>query len=127
MNRRELLSRISMFLVAVPVVGACAAEDDRDTRPPGGGGGGGGDGGGGEQTFMVQNQDSSGHAHTFEISCADLEDGVSAFVAGGAHTHMVQLSDQDVADILDGRSVTVQTSGGHPHTWIVQMPSGLCG
>lgn len=129
MNRRTLLSRISLLVAAAPVLIGCAAqEDDYPPRPPGGGGGGDPDPEPDEDgAFLVENQDASGHAHSFELTCAQLEGGVATYTAGGAHTHQVTLTDDQIADILDGRQVVVETSGGHPHTWIVQMPVALCG
>lgn len=131
MKRRELLSRLPLILLAVPLVSGCAANDEDDdypTRPAGGGGGGGGIGEPEEQAgaFMVANQDDSGHSHTFEVTCGQLEAGVTTYTAEGAHTHQVPLTEEQIADILDGRRVTVQTSAGHAHTWIVQMPARLC-
>lgn len=130
MNRRMLLSRISLLVAAAPVLIGCAAqEDDYPPRPPGGGGGGGnGDPEPDEDgAFLVENQDASGHAHSFELTCAQLEEGVATYTAGGAHSHQVTLTADQIADVLDGRQVVVETTGGHPHTWIVQMPSALCG
>ncbi len=136
MNRRELLSRIPLFLMAIPVassaLGGCASEEPYPPRPPGGGGGGGGGDteadpdAGAETSFLVQNQDSSGHPHSFEMSCASLDGRQYTYTAGGAHTHMVTLTDEDIDDILSGRTVTIETTGGHPHTWVIAMPASLC-
>ena len=131
MNRRDILKRLGLVLIAVPVAASCAAEEPYPPMPPGGGGGGegGGGGGGGEEdaSFMVSNNDYSGHTHSFEVLCSELEDGKTVWTAGGAHTHQVTLSDAQLATILDGQSVTVESTGGHPHTWVIQMPSGRCG
>lgn len=122
MNRRDVLKRLGLVLVAVPVIN-CASEEEYPPRPPGGGDGGGEEDAG----FMVSNDDYSGHAHSFEVRCAELEDGKSVWTAGGAHTHMVTLTDAQIASVLDGERVTIETTGGHPHTWIIEMPSGRCG
>lgn len=127
MNRRDILKRLGLVLVAVPVMN-CAAEEDYPPRPPGGGGGGGSGGGDEEDaSFMVTNDDYSGHAHSFEVLCTELEDGKTVWTAGGAHTHMVTLTDAQIASVLNGERVTIETTGGHPHTWIIEMPSGRCG
>lgn len=134
MLRRDFLSRIAripLVLVAVPVVGACAAEDDYPTRPPGGGGGAGGGSGSGQPqpdaAFTVQNDDDSGHQHWFEVACLELEDGKSTWTAQGAHTHMVTLTNEQLDAILAGDMVSVTTTGGHTHTWVFAMPQTLCG
>lgn len=115
-----------MVLLAIPVIG-CVAEDD-DYPPRGGGGGGGGaEPGDDPEPFFVENDDASGHTHSFELSCAMLESRQYTYTAGGAHSHQVTLTDDDIDDVLNGVTVTVQTSGGHAHTWVLQMPSGRCG
>jgi len=128
MNRRDILKRLGLVLIAVPVM-SCAAESDYPDRGGGGGGGGSGGGGGDEEdaAFTVSNNDYSGHAHSFEVKCTELEGGQAVWTAGGAHTHQVTLTEAQITSVLNGESVTIETSGGHAHTWIVQMPSGRCG
>jgi len=130
MKRRDLLARIPMILLAVPVLKACAAEDDRTTRPPGTGGtGGDGDNGGDDpaSSFRVENDDDSGHLHWFEITCVQLDSRQTTWTALGAHTHMVTLTADELDQVLAGDNVIVETTAGHPHTWILQMPAGMCG
>jgi hypothetical protein len=117
--------------MAIPVVGACVAQDDLPKRPPGGTGGGGtGDpppqDPPPDSNFRVENDDNSGHLHWFEIACTDLDDGRLVYTAMGPHTHQVTLTDADLDSILAGETITVQTTAGHPHTWVIAMPSQLC-
>jgi hypothetical protein len=130
MKRRELLAKIPMMLLAVPVLGAagCLTDDDDEypLRPPGGGGGTSEGPGGGADSFVGRNQDESGHQHTVEIRCASLEAGRTTYVAEGPHQHTLTLSDGDIDDLLAGRSVTVTTTALHEHTWVLSMPDGLC-
>jgi hypothetical protein len=114
--------------MAIPVVQACAAEEPYPPQPPGGGGGGGGnpppppeDG-----SFRVENQDGSGHTHWFEISCSELDANKLTWVAQGGHTHNVTLTQALFDAILAGDTVLVETSGGHPHTWVIAMPGETC-
>lgn len=122
MRRRDLL-----YVLTLPMIG-CVVEDDYPVRGgavPGdlGGGGGAGDR---PTSFVVTNDDDSGHTHAFEVRCVDLEARQDTFTAGGAHTHEVRLTDEDIDTILDGGTVTIETTGGHPHRWVVRMPAGLC-
>jgi hypothetical protein len=129
MRRRDLLARLPLFLMAIPVVGACVAEDEYPKRPPGGHDGTGNpppDDGTDDANFRVENQDSSGHSHWFEISCANLDDGTLTYTAQGPHTHQVTITEAQLDDVLAGDTVTVQTTAGHPHTWVIAMPSELC-
>ena len=125
MRRRDLLARIPMVLLAVPVLKACAAEEDRTTRPPGTGGGGGDDEPGPTE-FRVENDDASGHLHWFSVTCVQLDSRQTTWTAQGAHTHMVTLTEDQLDSILAGDQVIVNTTGGHPHTWVLQMPSDMC-
>ncbi len=128
MNRRELLSRLPLFLLAIPVV-ACVAEEPYPPRPPGGGGGGGADpapDAGADAAFTVANQDDSGHAHALELRCTSLQAGQASYTATGAHTHVVNLTADDIAEVLAGRTVTVTSTAGHPHTWVIAMPASRC-
>ena len=128
MRRRDLLARLSLTLIAVPLVGACLSEDEDDypLRPPGSPVGGAPPGEG-DGTFTGRNQDSSGHAHTVEFKCTDLEGGRQSYTAEGPHTHQLSLSSEQVDQLLDGRTVTLQTTGGgHEHTWVLRKPGAVC-
>ncbi len=123
MHRRELLARIPFVLLGVSMI-RCASEDPYPPEPGGQGGGGGG----GEDeitSFRVENNDGSGHIHWFEVQCTQLTSGQTTWTAQGAHTHTITLTDDQLADIVDGRTVTVETTGGHPHTWILTMPQNM--
>ena len=130
MHRRELLLRLPMFLVAIPALGCLGAEDHYPSRPggvPSGGGGASDPPRGGADSFLVQNDDDSGHLHSFELTCNNLEGGKTAYTALGAHTHTVTLTDADLEAVLAGSAVTVETTAGHRHVWVVRMPDRLCG
>ena len=128
-NRRNFLRNAGLLLampLAVKVVG-CA--DEPGQYPPGGGGtppGGGGGGNEDAESFSVMNSDSSGHSHSFEIECAQVNAGGWTYTADGAHSHDVALTEDELALIFAGGTVTVQTTDGHPHTWVIAMPSGMC-
>lgn len=139
-NRRAFLKKLGWGMIAVPVASklvGCAADDGGDYPPnpgptgpiPGPGNTQGGPDAG--QTlvasFAVQNTDGSGHLHSFDFTCEVALGSTVTFVAGGAHTHQVTLTASEVDQVLAGGSVTVQTSDGHPHTWVVEMPADGCG
>ncbi|HEU5057887.1 MAG TPA: hypothetical protein VFU21_15250 [Kofleriaceae bacterium] len=130
MNRRDLLRKLPVVL-AVPagikLVAACTTEIDGNPPPAGGGGGGGGSGGGGDATqFAVMNADASGHSHMFWIECDQRGAGPWTYTAEGAHTHEVTISAEQLDQVFLGQAVTIETNGTHPHTWVIQMPSGMC-
>jgi hypothetical protein len=130
MDRRQLLARIPMFLVAVPMLGCLGEEDDHYPSRPGGGGGYGGGGAnppeGNDDSFLVANEDDSDHAHSFQMSCKRLDEGQTVYTALGPHTHTVTLTEADLEAVLRGDAVTIETNGGHRHLWVVQMPAQLC-
>jgi hypothetical protein len=118
-----------MVLLAVPVLGAagCLGDDDEyPLRPPGGAGGGSEAPSGGADSFVGRNQDESGHQHTVELRCSALAAGRASYVAEGPHEHTLTLTDDDIDDLLSGRSVTLTTDSLHAHTWVLSMPDGLC-
>lgn len=131
MNRRDLLRKIPVVLVGpalVKVVAACTTEIDGNP-PPGGGGGGTGTGGGGTgdaTQFAVMNQDTSGHTHMFWIECDQRGAGPWTYTAEGAHTHEVTVSADQLDAVFRGEQVVIETNGTHPHTWMLQMPNGMC-
>ena len=128
MKRRDFLGMTTALLGAPLLIKLTACSDD------GGGGGtttsGGttttGGGGGGNPAFRISNSDTS-HPHSFVIVCADVDKETVTYTAGGSgHTHPVTLSGDQIADILDGQTVTVETTDLHPHTWTITMPSDGC-
>lgn len=133
-DRRQFLTQVSGALLAVPVVAAglsaCAAEEDHGlpewdpNAPPPVPPGGGGDTV--AQSFMAHNEDSSGHSHTFEVKCSHRGANGWVYTAGGAHTHTVELSAADLDAVFAGSAVTIDTTDGHPHTWVVRLPDGVC-
>ena len=131
MNRRDLLRKLPVVL-AVPatlkLVAACTTEIDGNPPPAGGGGGGGGSGGGGGDAtqFAVMNSDASGHSHMFWIECDQRGAGPWTYTAEGAHTHEVTISAEQLDQVFLGQAVSIETNGTHPHTWVIQMPSGMC-
>lgn len=129
MKRRDFVKRLSAGLALGPLViklQACAGDTEVPTRPSGGGGGGA-DAGGTIAQFRVTNTDSSGHGHWFWIACSEAAAGVETrYTAEGTHSHLVTVSAADLDRILAGEQVTLSTTDGHPHTWIIQMPSGMC-
>ncbi len=136
MRRRDFVKRLSAGLALGPLVlklQACTVGGD--TPPPGSGGGGGGTGSGGGSVdagsdllqFQVTNMDSSGHSHWFFIECSQVEAGAdTSYTAEGSHTHVVNVTGADLDRILAGDSITINTNDTHAHTWIIQMPSGMC-
>jgi len=129
-NRRDLVRKLPVLLVGPALLKAAACVTEIDGRPaPGSGGGGGtGSGGGGETAteFGVSNSDTSGHMHMFWIECDQRGAGPWTYVAEGPHTHEVSLSAEQLDAVFRGEMVTVETTAGHPHTWLIQMPSGMC-
>jgi hypothetical protein len=126
MRRRDLLARLPLALLAIPVIG-CAAEDDYPIRPPGQPIGGTSPPAGGDGIFTSSNQDDSGHDHTVQMRCSDLEDGQLTYIAEGPHQHTLTLDLDDIEDLLDGRTVMFQTTGGgHNHTWQLRVPNNIC-
>jgi hypothetical protein len=132
MDRRTFLVRMSATLVAAPAAATLlgCAEDEREDYipPPGGGASGGGGGGGGEQDpiFSVMNSDQSGHYHSFDMRCSHASANGYAYTAEGGHTHRVELSRDDLARIFAGDTVTIETTDGHPHTWVIRLPDSVC-
>lgn len=69
---------------------------------------------------------SDSHGHVVDIPAADLAAGAGGTYActGGGHPHDVTLTSDDMATLLDTCTVTVSSdSGGHPHTWVITLPS----
>ena len=124
MNRRELLGKLPLLFAGPLILKAAACVTEVGSGPPPAGGGGGS--GGAADQFAVSNQDASGHSHTFWIECDQRGAGPWTYVAEGAHTHEVALTAEELEAVFRGEAVTVQTTAGHPHTWIVQMPAGMC-
>lgn len=119
MNRRELLGRLPILFIGPVVLKAAGCTTEIEGRPAAGGDAG--------DQFSVMNQDSSGHTHMFWIECDQRGAGPWTYTAEGAsHTHEVTLTAGDLDAVFAGQQVTIQTTDGHPHTWIVQMPTGMC-
>ncbi len=129
MNRRELLGKLPILVIGPTILKAAACTTEIDGAPVLGGGGAGGTGGTGDDIdqFVVSNQDTSGHTHMFWIECDQRGAGPWTYIAEGAsHTHEVALTAADLDSVFAGQEVTIQTTDGHPHTWIVRMPTGMC-
>jgi len=119
-NRRELLGRLPILFIAPAVLKAIGCTTEIDGVPAPGGGAA-------ADQFSVVNQDTSGHTHMFWIECDQRGAGPWTYTAEGAsHTHQITLTAADLDAVFAGQPVTIQTTDGHPHTWIVQMPSGMC-
>lgn len=128
-RRRDFVKRLSAGLALGPIIlklEACTVGSDAGgTAPPPAGGGS--DAGGDLLQFRVTNSDTSGHSHWFWIECTQVEAGAdTTYTAEGSHTHLVTVTGADLDRILAGESITLDTTDGHPHTWIIQMPSGMC-
>lgn len=72
--------------------------------------------------------DGSGHLHTFTIQCTDLSGGGKTYIGGppSDHSHPVTLSAAQLTTLANGGTVTINTTDGHPHTWIITKPSDAC-
>jgi len=136
-RRRDFVRRLSTGLVLGPIMlklQACTVGSDSEITGGGGGGGGTGTGGGGGADaasdltqFRVTNMDDSGHSHWFWIECTQAAAGVdTTYTAEGSHTHVVEVTGADLDRILAGQAITLTTTDGHPHTWVIQMPTGMC-
>lgn len=133
MRRRTFCIRLGVGIASAPAVlalGGCSSDNNRN--PPGepdAGSGGGGEpdaGASSEPSFSVTNTDDSGHTHQFTIKCSHQDADGWTYTAEGGHTHDVWLSRNDLKKIFDGERVTVETSDGHPHTWIIEAPQDAC-
>src|SRR5690349_21772918 len=127
MDRRSFVVRFSAGLLAAPALVSISAACD------GSYGDGYGAPGGVSQPppastpgIPVTNTDTSGHSHSFTIACADGQSPGRVYTATGSHTHQVPLSAEQLDAIMAGQTVTVQTTDGHPHTWIIHRPNGVC-
>jgi hypothetical protein len=78
-------------------------------------------------SFSVMNSDGSGHLHSFTIECSHAGAGGRVYIAGGAHTHAVELTAAELAAVFAGQQVTVETTDLHPHTWVIVLPGATCG
>jgi hypothetical protein len=118
MTRRGFLARFMSALVGAHVLGglsACGGED----------GGGRTDAGGG--SFVVLNDDDSGHTHELTVLCADLAAGVAvSYIASGPHSHTVMLTQDQIVTIAAGGPVTIAFTDGHSHTFVISEPAGVC-
>ena len=131
MQRRQFLARLTGSLLAIPAASAlvgCALEDEPGQNPPGSWTPPGGGGGGlpPDPSVAVMNADNSGHLHSFELKCSHAVADGWTYTADGAHTHQVSLSAQDLDQIFAGGTVTITTNDGHPHTWVISLPNGMC-
>lgn len=123
MKRRQFLARLLGALALAPAA-ACYVSDSSDSRNPAPAADAGA--GPGAAAFMVTNTDSSGHSHSFMIQCAHRGADGWTYTAGGGHSHQVILDRQQLAAVFAGETVTVETSGSHPHTWVIQRPATEC-
>ena len=127
MNRRRFITNL-LGAVAVTKLVACVGDADE----PGPGSGSGNDSPGvdagvaANDSFAVTNTDSSGHGHGFEIQCGHATADGWTYTAGGAHNHTVTLTRDQLESIFAGQTVTVQTTGGHAHTWVIARPTDRC-
>jgi len=132
-ERRQFLTHVSGVLLAVPVVAKLAGcgrveddtgewDGDESPMPPGGGSGPAD----AAESFEVVNDDDSGHLHSFEIKCSHRDADGWVYTAGGGHTHTVALTAKDLDAVFSGTAVTIETTDGHPHTWVIRLPDGAC-
>lgn len=123
MNRREFLVRAGA-LAATPIV----------IQIVGCGSDSGGTPGPSTDRFTIQGAFTGGsggsHEHTAEITCTQLNGGVDITVTSTtnlSHNHSVFVSASQLATVMSGGTVTVQTtSGGHGHQWSISRPAGRC-
>jgi hypothetical protein len=93
-----------------------------DPGDPGGTPGDGSD----QESFSVGNDDDSGHSHTFAIACVDNDGRARVYIAGGPHTHEIEVSAAELRKVFEGGTVLIDTSDRHPHTWLLRAPSRAC-
>ena len=98
--------------VCVAGVLAAACGSDEDANP-----GGGGTGGGGE---LCTTSIGTNHGHTMTVTQAHVDAGTAKtydIQGGSPHSHTVELSADDFADLAAGTTliVTSSTDAGHSH------------
>lgn len=98
--------------VCVAGVLAAACGSDESSNP-----GGGGTGGGGEACATVI---GTNHAHMMTVTQAHVDAGTAKtydIQGGSPHSHMVELSAEDFAELKAGTILTVtsSTDAGHSH------------
>ena len=121
MKRREFCVRVGGSLLAIPAVlhvASCGGDDDSPDAA-------------GNTSFVGMNDDAAalGHTHTFTVLCSDLGGNGATYMAEGPpHTHTIELTGADMAELAAGNTVMVgSTDGPHPHSWVVSKPANACG
>jgi hypothetical protein len=114
MDRRTFLARAGLVATwaGIPITISCGGDEDGGMNPPP-------SGGSGDVTGTVQA--ASGHTHSGAVvTAAQITAGnaVMLTLTGSGHTHTANLSAQQVMDVGDGVTVSVQSStdSGHSHT-----------
>jgi hypothetical protein len=121
-KRRMFLARVLKAVAMAPVVACTVGDYDSSDEPVAPSGADAGTAAG----FAVSNNDSSGHSHSFTIKCSQKGAEGWTYTAGGGHTHEVTLDREQLEAVFSGETVTVQTSDGHPHTWVITRPDSTC-
>jgi hypothetical protein len=117
MRRRTFLARTGALAGLAALAGHLGCD--------GGSAAGGVDAAG--SSFVITNQDDSGHTHELTVLCADLAAGVAVtYSAIGPHGHTIMLSEEEITMIAAGQSVTVSFTDGHSHTFVIVQPDGVC-
>jgi hypothetical protein len=115
MNRREFIVQMGAALIAVPAIlslESCGGND-----------------GSSDGFFDVSSSADSGHTHSVRVLNSDITNqpgnGVQYTSTNvNSHTHIVTLSQSDLATINNGGQVSVNSStdAGHLHAWTIQKP-----
>ena len=82
---------------------------------------------GASASFLVTNQDASGHEHELEIFCSDLaKTSPVTYTATGPHEHTITLSVEELEALAAGEAVEISFTEGHAHRFVIQRPDGVC-
>jgi hypothetical protein len=87
----------------------------------GGGGGAGGSGGTGAACTDGASGPSNTHGHTINIPQIDIDDPKDTRYtsSGGEHSHLVDVTAAQVAELIANGTVTVMSDDTHQHTWVI--------
>jgi hypothetical protein len=120
MDRRTFLVRVGGSMIAVPLVlelVSCGSSSS-PTNPP-------------QNDRFSGTGTGSGHTHSVTVLCTQLQAGVAISITSGAggvgpHTHLVPVSDTQLATLAIGAQITIDTFTPHAHTWTIQKPANIC-
>ena len=112
-SRRKLFkSALTLSVLALPIK-LLAADPQPPVCPP-------------AKVKVIISEVSSNHGHEFTISLNDLIKGGKAnySIKGGAsHAHGVQITNDVIIDLMQGKKVTLasSTDSGHAHNVVMQL------